>query len=140
VIEHALEHPRVPMLWHHLEAVGEVPIITIRAGIDSVQIDRDGNESPFDTGQDAMLIGTPLGELGEVLDDLGRIGMEDVWTIPMDENPRVIKRIKRIAGDMRPPVDEQDASTIFAGEALGQHAAGESRANDQEVEHRRLRP
>jgi hypothetical protein len=26
------------------------------------------------------------------------------------------------------------------GKALGQHAAGESCANDQEVEHRRIRP
>ena len=87
-----------------------------------------------------MLIGTPLGELGEILEDLGRIGMEDVRSIAMDEDPRVIKRVKGIAGDMRPPVDEQDARTVFAGEALGQDAAGESRANDQEVEHRRIRP
>ena len=40
---------------------------------------------------------------------------------------------------MRPPVDEQNTRAVFAGEALGQHAAGESGADDQEVEHR-LRP
>ena len=74
-----------------------------------------------------MLIGAPLGELGEILEDLGRIGMEDVRAIAMDEDPRVIKRIKGIAGDVRPPVDEQDARTVFAGKALGQHAAGETR-------------
>jgi len=109
-------------------------------GIDGVQIDRDRNEAPFDTGQHAMLIGSPLGELREILEDLGRIGMEDVRAILMDENSGVIKPIKGITGNMRPPVDQQDARTVFAGQALGQHAAGESRANDQEVEHRRLRP
>ena len=66
--------------------------------------------------------------------------MEDVRSIPMDENACVIKRVKGIAGDVRPPVDEQDARAVFASEALGQHTAGESRADDQEVEHRWIRP
>src|SRR4051794_846811 len=87
-----------------------------------------------------MLVGTPLGELRQVLEDLGRVGMEDMRTIAMDENPRVIKGVKGVAGNMRSPVDEQDARAVFAGQALGQHAASESGANDQEVEHRRLRP
>jgi hypothetical protein len=61
--------------------------------------------------------------------------MEDVRSIAVNEDPRIIKRVKSIASNMGPPVDEQDARTVFAREALGQDAAGESGADDQEVEH-----
>ncbi len=86
-------------------------------------------------GQHAVLVGAPLGELGQVVEDALRVGVEDVRAVRVDQDAVVVVVVVGIAADVGAPVDEQDLLAGLRGQALGQHAAGEAGPDDQIVEH-----
>ncbi len=85
-------------------------------------------------GQHTVLVGPPLGEARQVVDDALSIGVEDVRPVAMDQHARFVVIIVGVAADVRPPVDDQHALVQPGGQTLGQHAAGEPGADDQVVE------
>ena len=56
--------------------------------------------------------------------------MEDVWAVLVYENAMLIVMIVGVAADVRTLVAQQHLFVRTAGEALGQHTAGESRSNN----------
>ncbi len=81
-----------------------------------------------------MFVGTPLGELREVIDDALGVGVEDVRAVAVDQHAGLVVVVVGIAGDMRAPVDHQHALVQPRGKALGKHAAGKAGADDEVVE------
>ncbi len=80
-----------------------------------------------------MLVGPPCGELRQIVDDLVRIGVEDVRPILVDQDARLVEMVVGVAADMRPPVDDQHVRVVLAGQPLGDHRAGEAGADDEIV-------
>jgi hypothetical protein len=52
----------------------------------------------------------------------------------MDQDAGVVVPVVRVAADVRPLVDDQDALVELAREPLGENAAGEAGTDDQGVE------
>jgi hypothetical protein len=53
-------------------------------GVDGIQIDRNRNQPPIDTSQHAVLILPPLGKAGKVVENIRRVGVEDMRTVTMN--------------------------------------------------------
>ena len=68
-----------------------------------------------------MLIRAPLGELGEIVDDLVRIGVEDVRPILVDQHPRLVEMVIGVAGDMGALVDDEHVRAMLARQPLSEH-------------------
>jgi len=56
--------------------------------------------------------------------------MKDMRTVLMDQHPRIIIVIVRIASDVRALVDNQDLFARIHSEALSHDAAREARSNN----------
>jgi hypothetical protein len=85
-------------------------------------------------GEDALLVRAPLGELRQVVEDVGRVGVEDVRAVRMNQHARVVVPVVGVAADVRPLVHQQHALAQDGSQPLGQHAAGEPGADDEVVE------
>jgi hypothetical protein len=60
--------------------------------------------------------------------------MEDVRPIRVDQDSSIVKFVEGIATNVSTFIDDQHFATN-AGEAFGQHATGETSANDQVIKH-----
>ncbi len=60
--------------------------------------------------------------------------MEDVRTVRVDQDARVIVSVVGVAADVGPLVHHQHSLTELGRQAFGDHAACEARADDQRVE------
>src|SRR5688572_31102262 len=54
--------------------------------VHSVEIDRNRQQLAVHAREHSVLVRTPVGELRQILVDVARVGMEDVWPIIVDEN------------------------------------------------------
>ena len=81
-----------------------------------------------------MFVGAPLGELRKVIDDALSIGVKDVRPVAVDQHAGFVVMIVCIAADVRAPVDHQHTLVKPGRQPFGQHAAGETGADDQVVE------
>ena len=81
-------------------------------------VDRHGNEFALDASTDAMLIRSPLREAGKILENIFGIGVENVRSILMKENPCIIAAVIGIARNVGPPVDKKDALPGTGGETF----------------------
>ena len=102
--------------------------------IDRVEVDPHRQQLAVDAGEHAVLVRPPLGELRQVLEDVGRVGVEDVRPVGMDEDAGVVVAVVRVAADVRALVDDEHALAEDVGEPFGEHAAGEAGADDEGVE------
>src|SRR5205823_6174298 len=98
--------------------------------IDGVQIDRNGDKLAIDTGQDFVLVLAPFRKTTEIIENFASICVENVRTVFMDQDARVVILIECVPGNMRPAVHEQHLFTRAAGETLRQNRAGETCSND----------
>src|SRR4051794_27632233 len=80
-----------------------------------------------------MLIRPPLGELRQIVDDLVAVGVENMRSVFMVEDSRLVGLVIGIAADMRAPVHQQHARAVLARETLCENGAGKAGANDQIV-------
>ena len=80
-----------------------------------------------------MLIGTPVGELREVVEDLFRLGVEDVRTVQMNQDAMLVVEVIGVAGDVRALVDDEHTLAQTVGEPFREHGAGEARADDEVI-------
>ena len=78
-----------------------------------------------------MLIPAPLGELRQVIEDVARVGVEDVRPVFVDEDARLVVVVVGVARDVVAAVHDEDFFVANARQALGQHAAGKTRSYDQ---------
>ena len=71
-----------------------------------------------------MLVGTPTGKLREIVDDGARIGVEDVRSVTVDQDPGIVEAVLGIAAAMRPAVDDEDGFSALRGDPLCKNASG----------------
>ena len=71
-------------------------------------VDRHRQQLAGDAGQHPVLVGAPAGEARQIGEDLLAVGVEDVRAVAMDQDPVLVRRVEGVAGDMRPPVAEED--------------------------------
>ena len=78
--------------------------------VDGVEVDRDRQQLPVDARQHAVLVRPPLGELREVVEDVARVGVEDVRPVLVDQDARFVVVVVGVAADVRPLVDRSAPS------------------------------
>src|SRR6476659_9600107 len=96
-------------------------------------VDRDRHQLAADAGEHAVLVRAPARERRQVLDDLGRVRVEDVRAVAVDEDPGGVGLVVRVAADVRPAIEHEDALAALARESLGHDAAGETGTDDHDV-------
>ena len=94
---------------------------------------------PVDICQHAVLVRPPLGKTAEIREDPLRVGMKDMRTIPMHEEAILVVIVKRIASDMIPPVNNENALAAIVCDPLCQYAPCKPSPDDQPIKHCRLR-
>src|SRR3546814_6924542 len=77
-----------------------------------------GHQLAIDLSQHAMLIRPPLRKAREIIENLCRIGMENMRAILMNEDARSAQAIMRIAPDVGAAIDQQNLLARADGEAL----------------------
>lgn len=82
-----------------------------------------------------MLIGSPIGELREIVKDILAVAVKNMRTIAMYEDPGVIVMIEGIARDVWSLVHDKHPGVILGSQTLGENAPCETRANNEVVEH-----
>ena len=60
-----------------------------------------------------MLVWAPWCKPGQVVEDFARIRVEDMRTVPVDEDSGVVVVVVCIAPDVRAPLDDEDVETEF---------------------------
>src|SRR6185437_13050123 len=98
--------------------------------VDGGQIDGDWQLLAVDFGQDAMLVGTPFRELGQVIEDHIAVRVEDMRSILVNEDPGIVVPIIGVAADMRAAVDKQHLFLTLTGKTLGNNASREARTDN----------
>ncbi len=109
--------------------------VEVVQAVDRRAVDRNRNEQVLDTREHAVLVRQPLGERAQVVDHVLRVGVEDMRAVLMEANSIRTERVVRVARDVRPFVDHQDACSELAREPLGDRAAGQAGADHEEVVH-----
>lgn len=107
---------------------GFVEVEAVEA-VDGVLVDGDGEQLAVHAGEDPMLVGHPFREAGEVIHHALGVGVEDMRAVAVDENAVGVGFVVGVAADVGALVDDQDLVT-GAGEAFGDHAAGEAGADN----------
>src|SRR4051794_25948016 len=82
-----------------------------------------------------MLVRTPGGELGEIVEYLLAIAVKDVRSILVDEHTRIVVMVEGIPADVGTLIDDEHAPAKLAGKTLRDDTAGKPGADDQVVEH-----
>jgi hypothetical protein len=82
-----------------------------------------------------VLILSPLGEPGQVLEHLAAVGMEDVRPVLMNEHTSVVIVVEGVAPDVIAFVDDQNFFAGIVRQPLRHDAAGEAGSNDEIVKH-----
>ena len=72
----------------------------------------------------------PLGELGEILDDVGGIRAEVVGAVLVNQDAGRVILVLGIATDMTALLNDGTAGAELAGEPLGKGEPGEAGADD----------
>jgi hypothetical protein len=85
--------------------------------------------------QHPVLVEAPFRELGEVIEDRLRVGVEDVRAVLVHQDAGFVVAIVGVAADMVAPVDHENPLVALAREAFCQNAACEAGADDQPVIH-----
>ena len=80
-----------------------------------------------------MLIGSPAGEARQIGEHLVRICVEDVWAVLVDQDPRLVRHVIGVAGDVRAAIDHQHPLAAVRRQPLGHDRAGEARADHNVV-------
>jgi hypothetical protein len=75
-----------------------------------------------------------------MIEDLLRIGVEDVGSVLVDEQALVIVPVIGVAAHMVAPVDEKNALVALAGETFRQNAARKAGADNQPIIHSKVTP
>lgn len=66
-----------------------------------------------------------------IVEDLARIGAEDVRPILVNQHPRVVVVIVGVPADVWASIEQQDPLVRLSCQAFGQHAAGEPGPHNQ---------
>ena len=104
--------------------------------IDGGQVDRNRQQLAVDARLHAMLIGPPCREPAQVLVDLARIGVEDVWPVAVDQDAGAVVAVVRIAADVHALVDHQHFLVRPRRPDALPSRASKARADHQIIEHR----
>src|SRR3546814_14503122 len=89
-----------------------------------------GHQLAIDLSQHAMLIRPPLRKAREIIENLCRIGMENMRAILMNEDARGVQAIMRIASDVGAAIDQQHLLARADGEALSHDRSGNACAQN----------
>ena len=113
---------------------GEVEPVEL---VDRVEIDRDRHLHAVHFRQHPVLVEAPFGEAREMVEDLLRVGVEDMRTVLVDQQPVVVITVIGVAADMVAAVDEKNALVALARKTLRQNAARKAGADNQPIVHSR---
>ena len=101
--------------------------------VNGVLVDGDRQELAINTGKDAVFVGHPAGEAGEVVDDALGIGVEDMRAVAVDEDAVGVGFVVGVAANVGTLVDDQNL-LASVGETFSDHAASEAGADDGEID------
>jgi hypothetical protein len=103
--------------------------------VDRVEVDRNGQQLPVDAGEYSVLILTPLRETRQILEDVLRVGVEDVRPVTVNQNAGVVVVIVGIARDVRTAINDEHFLVRVARQTFGQHTSCVTRTNDEKIKH-----
>src|SRR5215210_162580 len=104
-----------------------------------VEVDGYRQQLAVHVGERAVLVRSPLREIGEVFDDAPGVGVEDVRPVPVDQDTLLIVLVVSVAPDVGSLLD-YEYSSACASETLGDDAAGVARTNHQNLRRRAASP
>src|SRR5215210_931393 len=97
-----------------------------------VQVDGDWQQLAVYVGERAVLVPAPFGEVGEVIYDAPRVGVEDMRPVAVYQDAVLVVLVICVPPDVGAPVDHVDP-LARARQTLGNDAAGIARAYHQDV-------
>ena len=103
--------------------------------VDRVQIDRDWKQFAVDAGEHTILVRSPLRELRQILKDFAGIGVEEMRSVPMDEQAVLVMVIVRVPANVRPPIADHDPFSQDARQPFRDDASGKARPDHEIVKH-----
>src|SRR5205085_3548743 len=90
-------------------------------------------------GEDAMFVVAPCGEARQVIENLFRIRVENVWAVFVDEDASCVIFVVGISADVATPIAEEDGFTEAAPQPLREDASRESGADNEIIEGAHIR-
>src|SRR5690349_22605416 len=93
-----------------------------------IQIDRYRNQFVVDTREHPVLVGSPFGELGQVIENFGGIGVKDMWTVAMNQNTGVVQAVVGVTADVVSSVDDEYRLIELSRHSLRDDRPREARA------------
>src|SRR5215207_10051737 len=104
-------------------------------GVDRIAVDGNRDQLAINHRTHPVLIRVPLREPGKISENSLRVGMENMWSVLVDENSRIIIAVISVSTDVIALVYQKNRITPLRRETLRQHTAGEARPNNQPVKH-----
>lgn len=101
--------------------------------LEGVEVDWEVVVAAVGVGEDAVVDGVPLGELGKVVADFRGVGAEVVGAVGVDEDAGCVGVVEGVAADVGAFVDDEAATPELGAEAFGEDEAGEAGADDEVV-------
>ena len=83
--------------------------------------------------QHTVLVRVPFGKSGEIVPDLGAVGVKQMGPVQMDHHPVLVQPVVGIPSNMPSAVDNKDAPIEPAGQPLCEDRAREACANNQKI-------
>ena len=98
-----------------------------------VQIDGKPPVAVLRPGEDLVTGGPPLGETSQVVQHFRLVGAEIVRAVFVDQHPVVVVLVVGVAADVSAALHDQAGCAQLVGQSFGQHEAGETGSDDEEV-------
>ena len=77
-----------------------------------------------------MLVWSPLREATQVVEDFTSVGVEDMWSVLVDQDAVVIVVVVGVAADVRALVYDEHLLVGVRGQPLGEHTSCEPGTDD----------
>src|SRR5690606_12847581 len=135
VDHHVLAGADVLAWLAHLVEVALDAVLVQRQPIEpvhGVDVDRQRHQLAIDTGQHPVLVRTPFGEAGQIVEDALAVGVEDVRPVGMHQHAMRVGAVVGVAADMVALVDHDDLAALL-GQFTCHHGAAESGAHPHDV-------
>src|SRR5581483_362077 len=98
--------------------------------VQRVQVDGHRQELTIHARQHMMLIRTPFRELRQILENFPAVGVKNVRTVTMHEDPVLVVVVKCVPPDMGTSVDQEHGFSSGSRESLRNNTSREACADD----------
>ena len=98
------------------------------------QVDGKRQQPAADSGADLIIGGDPVGELGQVVNQVRVVGSKVMGAVVMHQDPVGVGTVVAVAGDVAAAIHDQDLPAEKASGTLGDDAPRRPRAADQQID------